>query len=101
MSDRERVEAEARKLYPADDVTMAGIHMGDLMENCQTAFIVGRTVTDEQVEAAAKAICRAHQDMDGDYPWDVQFEDGKEEYRDWARAALIAAGLLIEGDHHD
>lgn len=92
---RQRVEAEARERFP--DLVAGDDRANWSWKLRRDAFIAGRTVTDEQVEAAAKAVCRAHQDMDGDYPWDIQFEDGKEEYRDWARATLNAVGLLIEG----
>lgn len=50
------------------------------------------------IETVAKAICRADQDMEGDYSWEVQFEDGRESYRNMARAARDAHFVL--SDYH-
>ena len=49
------------------------------------------------VEAAAKALI-AHQQapVDADYVWDVQFEDGREESRNEARASITAYLAAIE-----
>lgn len=48
------------------------------------------------LENLAKAICRADQDLDSDYSWEVQFEDGRESYRNMARAARDAYFVLPE-----
>lgn len=54
-------------------------------------------ITPEAIEAAARAICAAQfPDVADAYAWNVQFEDGKEEYRAEAIAALSAAYPLIE-----
>lgn len=51
--------------------------------------------TDPRIEAAAKGICAAQfPDVDGAYAWNVQFNDGKEEYLAEARAALAAADAV-------
>lgn len=54
------------------------------------------TPTPEAIEAAARAICAAQfPDVADAYAWNVQFEDGKEEYRAEATAALSAAYPFI------
>ena len=54
------------------------------------------TPTPEAIEAAARAICAAQfPDVADAYAWNVQFEDGKEEYRAEATAALSAAAPFI------
>lgn len=51
--------------------------------------------TDPRIEAAARAICAAQfPDVNDTYTWNVQFEDGKEEYRAEAAAALAAADAV-------
>lgn len=88
MSDREQVEVEARWRYSRDE-------WGDDL----SPFIAGRTVNAEQVEAAAEA---GRGVIGGDPSlmagwWELS-ENSREGYRDVARAAFRAAGLLIEGD---
>ena len=82
----ERLAAERYKHSAADRDAFVSGHLA------------GRIVSAEQIEAGGKALCRAHQGMDGDYPWNVQFEDGKEEYRGYVRAAFRAAGMTVEGE---
>jgi hypothetical protein len=49
-----------------------------------------RTVTLEQIEAAAQALCR----IEGSGPYYP--EHARQAYRQWARAAFRAAGLNVE-----
>ena len=98
MSETPRQTAErlAAERYPMVDYYSP--RKDARREGYVSGYLDGRTVTAEQVEAGGKALCRAHQGMDGDYPWNVQFEDGKEEYRGYVRAAFRAAGMTVEGE---
>jgi len=57
------------------------------------------TISNEAVEASARAICAAQfPDVSDSYAWNVQFDDGKDEYRAEARAALAAAAPIIRAE---
>lgn len=54
------------------------------------------SITPEAVKAASKAICAAQfPEVSAEYAWNVQFDDGKAEYRRDATAALTAAWPLL------
>ena len=53
--------------------------------------------TSDQIERAARAICRAEQ-TDALDVWDQHSEEGREFHRKAARAALAAAGVAPHGD---
>lgn len=92
MTDREQLEAEAAELYP-------------MPAPSRTVHVRAKTISAEQVEAAAESLDPA--------PWDEPFlvdiqrffdeqgspvEKRKAQARVNARAVLRAAGFYVEGD---
>lgn len=77
---RDRAEVDAAK-YTAR-------FMSDPEWVREESFIAGRTVTAEQIEQAARALGREDDARHGVYSTD--------EYRDIARVAFAAAGLIVE-----
>lgn len=61
----------------------------------QAAFMAGRTVTAEQIEAAARASYAA---TGSPLCWEVAGKPVRQEHRKRVRAAFRAAGFYVEGE---
>ena len=90
-----RIKQESEKRYP--DIPGAPENT-TLIVNMRAAFIAGRAISREQVEQAAKGWSDAEIEAYGvgPYDWSQRDEQEKIYIRSFARAALEAAGLVIE-----
>ena len=91
MSDQmARLQQEAKKRYP--DIPGAPENT-TLIVNMRAAFIAGRTISADQLEQAAEA---AYASTGSPIAWEVVSKPQRQTYRKQARAALEAAGLVVE-----
>lgn len=97
MSTLEELKAEAAELYPAVGAVGPKIHTRVALNLERAAHIRAKTITAEQVEKAAEAMHGRIVDAATRGPIDIYVhQDGIEFERDLARAALEAAGCVIE-----
>ena len=86
--ERLNMEAETKADHAFPDNPSEGANLG-----FQHGFIAGRTISREQVEKAAEA---AYASTGSPIAWEVVSKPQRQTYRKQARAALEAAGLVIE-----
>ncbi|WP_296249609.1 hypothetical protein [uncultured Stenotrophomonas sp.] len=93
MSDQmTRIQQEAEDRYPLDRRQV--MFSGEPSPRPErAAFIAGRTISADQLEQAAEA---AYASTGSPIAWEVVSKPQRQTYRKQARAALEAAGLVIE-----
>lgn len=101
MTTREQLEAEADELYPMADASDAVDPLRAMTHTriAQETHVRAKTITAEQVDAAARVIMDANT-TDGplwNSLWDDLDDDLQDAFRGDARAAFRAAGFLVEG----